>query len=158
MMKNTIVFASDAHIEQVMIDLKKLGARPGKITEEISARSKKGQESERMLEIKAFNQQERGVLVGINCLNEGIDIKNACTAIIMSSSTNEREYIQRIGRVIRYAPGKPTSEIYDFIVCLPDGTVPYGEINRASVIAENASNEENVLALFEEKGVDLYGD
>ena len=76
----------------------------------------------------------------------------------MSSSTNEREYIQRIGRVIRYAPGKPTSEIYDFIVCLPDGTVPYGEINRASVIAENASNEENVLALFEEKGVDLYGD
>lgn len=158
MMKNTIVFASDAHIEQVMIDLKKLGARPGKITEEISARSKKGQESERTLEIKAFNQQERGVLVGINCLNEGIDIKNACTAIIMSSSTNEREYIQRIGRVIRYAPGKPTSEIYDFIVCLPDGTVPYGEINRASVIAENASNEENVLALFEEKGVDLYGD
>lgn len=157
MMTNTIVFASDAHIDQVMVDLKQLGARPGKITEEISARSKKGRESDRTLEIKAFNAHERGVLVGINCLNEGIDIKNACTAIIMSSSTNEREYIQRIGRVIRYAPGKPISEIYDFITCLPDGTIPYGEINRASVIAENASNEKKVCKMFKEKGTDLYG-
>lgn len=157
MMTNTIVFASDAHIDQVMIDLKQLGARPGKITEDISARSKKGQESDRTLEIKAFNAHERGILVGINCLNEGIDIKNACTAVIMSSSTNEREYIQRIGRVIRYAPGKPISEIYDFITCLPDGTIPYGEINRASVIAENASNEEQVRKMFKEKGADLYG-
>ncbi len=157
MITNTIVFASDAHIDQVMMDLKQLGARPGKITEEVSARSKKGQESERTLELKAFNAHERGVLVGINCLNEGIDIKNACTAVIMSSSTNEREYIQRIGRVIRYAPGKPISEIYDFIVCLPDDTIPYGEINRASVIAENASNEEEVRKLFEERGADLYG-
>lgn len=158
MMTNTIVFASDAHIDQVMMDLKQLGARPGKITEEISARSKKGHESERTMEIKAFNEHERGVLVGINCLNEGIDIKNACTTVIMSSSTNEREYIQRIGRVIRYAPGKPVSEIYDFITCLPDGSIPYGELNRASVIAENASNEKQVCKLFEEKGADLYGD
>ncbi len=157
LMTNTIVFASDAHMDQVMINLKRQGARPGKITQEISARGKKGLDSDRTLEIKAFNAHERGVLVGINCLNEGIDIKNACTAIIMSSSTNEREYIQRIGRVIRYAPGKPISEIYDFIVCLQNDSVPFGEINRASVIAENASNEEEVIKLFKEKGVDLYG-
>lgn len=154
---NTIVFASDQHIDEVMLILKQLGTRPGKITEEISARGKAGMDSERTQEIKAFNAHERGVLVGINCLNEGIDIKNACTAIIMSSSTNEREYIQRIGRVIRYAPGKPISEIYDFIVCLPDDTIPLSEINRAGVIAENASNEAAVYDLFAQKGVDLYG-
>ena len=76
----------------------------------------------------------------------------------MSSSTNEREYIQRIGRVIRYAPGKPVSEIYDFIVCLPDDTIPYGEINRAAAIAENASNETEVIDIFAQMGVGLYGD
>ena len=124
-MTNTIIFTSDRHIDDIMIDLKRQGARPGKITEEVSAHGKKGMASERNQEIRAFNAHERGCLVGINCLNEGIDIKNACTAIIMSSSTNEREYIQRIGRVIRYAPGKPVSEIYDFITCLPDGTIPY---------------------------------
>lgn len=137
MMVNTIVFASDTHIDQVMIDLKKLGARPGKITEEVSAKSKKGLSSERTLEIKAFNAHERGCLVGINCLNEGIDIKNACTAIIMSSSTNEREYVQRIGRVIRYAPDKPISEIYDFIVCLPNDKIPFSELNRAWLMLQS---------------------
>lgn len=157
MMENTIVFTSDAHIDQIMIDLKQLGARPGKITEEVSAKSKKGLSSERTLEIKAFNAHERGCLVGINCLNEGIDIKNACTAIIMSSSTNEREYVQRIGRVIRHAPDKPISEIYDFIVCLPNDKIPFSEINRASAIAENASNGDEIIGKFAEKGVDLYG-
>ena len=157
MMINTIIFVSDAHIDRVMIDLKKLGARPGKITEEISSKSKRGFSSERTLEIKAFNAHERGCLVGINCLNEGIDIKNACTAIIMSSSTNEREYIQRIGRVIRYAPNKPISEIYDFIVCLPNDKIPFSEVNRASTIAENASNSDEIIAKFAEKGVDIYG-
>lgn len=154
---NTIVFASDQHIDDVMLLLKRLGTRPGKITEEISARGKSGMDSERTQEIKAFNAHERGILVGINCLNEGIDIKNACTAIIMSSSTNEREYIQRIGRVIRYAQGKPISEIYDFIVCLPDDTIPLSEIKRAEVISENASNFDAVRDLFAQKGVDLYG-
>ena len=157
-MTNTIIFVSDKHIDTVMMNLKRQGARPGKITEETSARSKKGMASERTVEINAFNAHERGCLVGINCLNEGIDIKNACTAIIMSSSTNEREFIQRIGRVIRYAPGKPISEIYDFIVCLPNGTVPYGEVNRAAVIAENASNETEVIEIFSQRGVELNGD
>lgn len=69
----------------------------------------------------------------------------------MSSSTNEREYIQRIGRAIRYAPGKPVSAIYDFVVCLPDSTIPFSEINRAAVIAENAANEEEVKNLFLER-------
>ena len=156
-MTNTIIFVSDHHIDDVMINLKRQGARPGKITENVSARSKKGMASERSQEITAFNAGERGCLVGINCLNEGIDIKAARTAIIMSSSTNEREYIQRIGRVIRYAPGKPISEIYDFIVCMPDGTIPYSEVNRAAAIAENASNEKEVMEKFAQKGVSLYG-
>ena len=156
-MTNTIIFVSDQHIDEVMVNLKRQGARPGKITEGVSARRKKGMASERTLEIKAFNAHERGCLVGINCLNEGIDIKSACTAIIMSSSTNEREYIQRIGRVIRYAPGKPISEIYDFIVCLPDETIPFSEINRAAAIAENASNTKEIAEIFAKRGVELYG-
>ena len=54
------------------------------------------------------------MLVAINCLNEGIDIPSADTAIIMASSSNPREYVQRIGRVIRQAPGKNRAYIYDF--------------------------------------------
>ena len=40
----------------------------------------------------------------------------------MASSTNPREYIQRIGRVIRQHESKHVAEIYDFIVA-PDFNV-----------------------------------
>lgn len=34
----------------------------------------------------------------------------------MASSTNPREYIQRVGRVIRHAKNKERAYIYDFII------------------------------------------
>ena len=34
----------------------------------------------------------------------------------MASSTNPREYIQRVGRVIRQSKGKDKAYVYDFII------------------------------------------
>ena len=34
----------------------------------------------------------------------------------MASSTNPREYIQRIGRIIRQAPGKTEAKIWDITI------------------------------------------
>jgi superfamily II DNA or RNA helicase len=59
-----------------------------------------------------------GVLVSIRCLDEGIDIPMVDHALILASSTNSREYIQRRGRVLRTSPGKYSAEIYDVLVCL----------------------------------------
>jgi len=39
-------------------------------------------------------------------LNEGIDVPDADVAIVVGSSGGEREYVQRIGRLLRPAPGK----------------------------------------------------
>ena len=72
--------------------------------------------SERDYIKKLFRTQRYQVLVAIKCLDEGIDIPSAKTAVIMASSTNPREYIQRIGRVIRQAPGKTEANIYDLII------------------------------------------
>ena len=52
----------------------------------------------------------------MKCMDEGIDIPMARRGILLASSTNPREYVQRIGRVIRQAPGKKTAELYDFFV------------------------------------------
>ena len=54
-------------------------------------------------------------IVAIKCLDEGVNIPGIRTAFILASSTNPKEYIQRRGRVLRKAPGKKFSEIYDFI-------------------------------------------
>jgi len=58
-------------------------------------------------------------LVAIRCLDEGVDIPSVKTAIILASSTNPRQFIQRRGRVLRPAPGKTHAEIYDMVVVPP---------------------------------------
>jgi superfamily II DNA or RNA helicase len=47
-----------------------------------------------------------GVLVAIKCLDEGVNLPTVNRALILASSANPREFIQRRGRVLRAAPGK----------------------------------------------------
>lgn len=54
-------------------------------------------------------------LVAIKCLDEGVNIPKVKIAFLLASTTNPKEYIQRRGRVLRLAPGKEFSIIYDFI-------------------------------------------
>lgn len=54
-------------------------------------------------------------IVAIKCLDEGVNIPGICTAFILASTTNPKEYIQRRGRVLRKAAGKEFAEIYDFV-------------------------------------------
>lgn len=53
-----------------------------------------------------FKEGKKGIIVTTTVLDEGIDVPDAETAIIMSGSGTERQMIQRIGRVIRYRPNK----------------------------------------------------
>lgn len=57
-----------------------------------------------------------GVLVSIRCLDEGVDIPVADHALILASSQNPRQFIQRRGRVLRKAPDKYLARIYDAVV------------------------------------------
>ncbi len=57
-----------------------------------------------------------GVLVSIKCLDEGIDIPAATHALILASSKNPREFIQRRGRILRKANNKPFAFLHDAIV------------------------------------------
>lgn len=54
-------------------------------------------------------------IIAIKCLDEGVNIPSIKTAFILASTTNPKEYIQRRGRVLRLAPGKPSAVIYDFV-------------------------------------------
>lgn len=80
---------------------------------------------ERKRIISEFDKGETDGIVAISCLDEGVDIPSIRTAVIMSSSDNPREYIQRRGRVLRMSEGKDHADIYDFIV-VPR---PLNEIN-----------------------------
>ena len=67
-------------------------------------------------------------LVAIRCLDEGVNIPSIDKAIIMASSTNPKEYIQRRGRVLRNHENKKYAVIYDFVTLPRDLTeVGYSE-------------------------------
>ena len=93
-----------------------------------------------------------GVLVSIRCLDEGVDIPQSSHALILASSQNPREFIQRRGRVLRVAPvasGKHVAVIHDALV-VPAGvqdedeftSLTKTEIRRATEFAEHALNGE----------------
>jgi superfamily II DNA or RNA helicase len=65
-------------------------------------------------------KQFGGVLVSIRCLDEGVDIPQLSHAIILASSQNPRQFIQRRGRVLRKAPAKHLAVIHDAIVVPAD--------------------------------------
>jgi len=88
-----------------------------------------------------------GILLSIRCLDEGVDIPAVSHALILASSQNPRQFIQRRGRVLRKSPGKAVAVVHDAIV-VPQETVvdaPYlslarGEMVRALEFATSARN------------------
>lgn len=57
-----------------------------------------------------------GILVSIGCLDEGVDIPTVSHALILASSQNPRQFIQRRGRVLRTAHNKELAYVHDALV------------------------------------------
>ncbi|MEZ7157555.1 DEAD/DEAH box helicase family protein [Streptomyces sp. MAD19A] len=102
-----------------------------------------------------------GIIVAIKCLDEGVDIPSASHALVLASSRNPREYVQRRGRILRRAPGKTIAALQDVLV-LPnfvvesDPTLPlvFGEFARALQFAE-WSLSRSAVSLLEQKWIDM---
>lgn len=99
-----------------------------------------------------------GVLVAIRCLDEGVDIPSLTNTLILASSTNSREFIQRRGRVLRASPNKYSAAVHDALVVAlqPDGTptaMP-SELKRAAEFASSARNAniKHELQILERRG------
>jgi superfamily II DNA or RNA helicase len=69
---------------------------------------------ERTRALDRFSRGELRSLVSARVLNEGIDVPAADVAIIVGSSQGSREYVQRVGRVLRPAVGKE-AVVYELV-------------------------------------------
>ncbi len=113
-----------------------------------------------------FFERHPSIIVSIRCLDEGVDIPVVDGALILASSTNPRQYIQRRGRVLRKAKGKRRATIIDVFV-LPEEKdtdllpVVRSELSRAWNFAKNAENGEITHELWQigtKYGADLVVD
>jgi superfamily II DNA or RNA helicase len=62
--------------------------------------------TERRAVLEGFRSGEYSRVVASNVLDEGIDVPDANVAVVLSGSGSEREFTQRLGRVLRPGEGK----------------------------------------------------
>ncbi|MBM3790098.1 MAG: DEAD/DEAH box helicase, partial [Acidobacteria bacterium] len=62
--------------------------------------------AERERALQRFSRAELRILVSARVLNEGLDVPAADIAVVIGGSQGSREYVQRVGRVLRPSEGK----------------------------------------------------
>lgn len=97
--------------------------------------------------LEKFGRGEYQVLNAMKVLDEGIDIPQTNIAFLLASSTVEREWVQRRGRILRRADGKNAADLHDFMVIPPDPNSEDGrrllrsELRRVEQFGHIALNE-----------------
>lgn len=93
-----------------------------------------------------FFGDRTGILLAIKCLDEGVNIPSVNKAVILASSTNPREYIQRRGRLLRTAPNKTKAHIWDCMVRDSGGRIiSQGELIRGIEFARSSDSPATLL-------------
>lgn len=100
-----------------------------------------GMDGDQDATLRAF-ELSGGIILSINMLDEGVDIREINRGLIVASTQSARQYIQRRGRILRSIPGKAKlAKIWDLMVVDDDGFVyNEAEVVRGLEFAEAAIN------------------
>ena len=160
-LEQTLIYASakkPAQFDDIAAMLTTLNIRWAPVTQDTTAN--------RQLLAQTLATFEKGgyqVLLAKKVLDEGIDIPSIREAFIVASSTVQREWIQRRGRVLRRHPEKPWAIVHDFLALPPaqmvrsEGTtnmkrIIRTELDRAysfAAHARNAASDTGVLSALQ---------
>lgn len=116
-LKKALVYASAKNPEQfndIADTLTDLDVRWAPVTQETTANTRDLKET-----LTTFTAGGYQVLLAKKVLDEGVDIPSIREAFLVASSTVEREWVQRRGRVLRRHPGKTWAVLHDFLALPP---------------------------------------
>lgn len=170
MLKHTLVYASDKGPEQLDAVNRLLGHK-GILFHQLTAEETADRARTKQI-IRSFQDGEIQVLTAKRVLDEGVNIPQISKAYILASTTVERQWIQRRGRLLRTcsAIGKTHSVIHDLLALPPameEGLDPEaralvrGELRRAQEfarLARNAGRPEGPLAMIDKMVDAVYLD
>ncbi len=87
----------------------------------------------RDLALQLFRSGRARILVVTTVGDEGLDIPDANVGIILSGTSSKRQFIQRLGRLLRPAPGKTEAVLYEIIV---KGTMEEAQARKRASLAD----------------------
>lgn len=148
-LQKALIYASAKNpdqFDQIAAMLTDLDVRWAPVTQETTANRPRLAQT-----LATFEDGGYQVLLAKKVLDEGVDIPSIREAFIVASSTVQREWIQRRGRVLRRHPEKPWAIVHDFLALPPAQLLRPGgttgmkriirtELDRAYSFAAHARN------------------
>lgn len=148
-LEHALIYASakdPTQFEKIGVLLTQMNIKWAPVTQDTTKSTRKLEST-----LEAFKNGALQVVLAKKVLDEGIDIPAIREAFIVASSTIEREWIQRRGRVLRKFPNKPWAIVHDFLALPPselfDGSVKASfsrvvsnELGRAYAFGSYAQN------------------
>ncbi len=147
-LRYTLIYASDKNRQQLE-DVNALLNKHRILFHQVTCEETGIRDKTRKI-IQSFQEGTLGIITAKRVLDEGVNIPEIEKAFILASTTVERQWVQRRGRILRKcsATGKTHSEIHDFIALPPDldniddttHTMIRSELNRVQEFASLALN------------------
>ena len=147
-LQHTLIYTSDKAPQQLK-DVNALLNKHGVLFHQLTYEETGDREKTRRI-IQSFQEGTLGFLTAKRVLDEGVNIPEIEKAFILASTTVERQWIQRRGRLLRTCreTGKTHSEIHDFIALPPNlenidaraRTLIESELKRIQAFAKLATN------------------
>ena len=118
-LKYTLIYATDKEPAQ-LVAVNGLLEKQGILFRQLTAEETGNREKTKRI-IQAFQEGDIDVLTAKRVLDEGVNIPQIQKAYILASTTVERQWVQRRGRLLRTCReiGKEFSIIHDFVVFPP---------------------------------------
>jgi superfamily II DNA or RNA helicase len=160
-LRHTLIYASDKAPQQLDAVNALLNAH-GILFHQLTYQETANRDKTKQI-IRSFQEGTLHVLTAKRVLDEGVNIPQIEKAFILASTTVERQWVQRRGRLLRTCRevGKTHSEIHDFIALPPDSDTIDGEartlirsellrVQEFASLARNAGRDDGPLKVINE--------
>ena len=160
-LQHTLIYTSDKAPQQLK-DVNALLNKHGVLFHQLTHEETRNREETSQI-IQSFQEGTLRILTAKRVLDEGVNIPEIEKAFILASTTVERQWVQRRGRLLRTCSqtGKTHSEIHDFIALPPDldnindrdRTLIESELKRIQAFARlamNAGKDDGPLPLIDQ--------
>ena len=101
--------------------------------------------------LQTFKKKQINAIAAIKVLDEGFDVPMCDEAYFTASSSSERQWVQRRGRILRKSDNKDSAIVHDFVITKTSSTTNFRELigremARVDAFFKSCSNKQDIKA------------